>query len=162
MCPQVRLVYILKGRFSFFPEKEFSELDPFPVLDPFFTFDCQKHRTLMELKPLNVGIDFQCKFFFLRIADPGCLFRIRIFPSRIPDPGSQRHRIPEPDPQQKFKYFLSKTIDTKRSKVWSRMFMPDPETGLFPFRIPDPGIKNTTEPGSARLALTFGTSSNFW
>ncbi len=32
------------------------------------------------------------------VADPGCLSRIRIFPSRIPDPGT---RIPDPGPQIK-------------------------------------------------------------
>jgi hypothetical protein len=34
--------------------------------------------------------------------DPGCSSRIRIlifYPSRIPDPGVKRHRIPDPDPQ---------------------------------------------------------------
>ena len=31
------------------------------------------------------------------VADPACLCRIRIFLSRIPDTGSQRFRIPDPD-----------------------------------------------------------------
>ncbi len=34
--------------------------------------------------------------FKISVADPGCLSRIRILPSRIPDPGSKRFRIPDP------------------------------------------------------------------
>ncbi len=36
----------------------------------------------------------------LRICDVYYGYRIRIFPSRIPDPGSKRSRIPDPDPQR--------------------------------------------------------------
>jgi len=43
-------------------------------------------------------------FLSSRKYDPGCSpgSRIRMltfYPSRIPDPGSERHRIPDPDPQ---------------------------------------------------------------
>jgi hypothetical protein len=40
-----------------------------------------------------------------RVANPGCLYRIRSFPSRIPDPGSKMHKIPDLDRNKEFKHF---------------------------------------------------------
>jgi hypothetical protein len=39
----------------------------------------------MELKPLNVGLDFEWALSPI-VVDPEFLSRIRIFPSQIPDP----------------------------------------------------------------------------
>ncbi len=53
------------------------------------------------------------------------------FPSRIPDPESKRHRIP--DPQHKISVFLTQKIVTKLTEIRSVMFIPDPY--FFPSRI---------------------------
>jgi hypothetical protein len=41
----------------------------------------------------------------------------------ITDPGSKRHRIPNPDPQQRIYVFLTQKIVTKLSEILSRMFI---------------------------------------
>jgi hypothetical protein len=68
----------------------------------------------------------------LGVADPRCLSRNRIFPSRIPDPGSKRFSYPH----QKFKYLFNPKIVSKLSEIW---FIPDPELYFLP--IPYPGVK---------------------
>ncbi len=77
------------------------------------------------------------------VADPGCLSRIRRFPSRIPDPyclhPGSRIRIKE------FKYFNPKK--TKKKGCSSRIRM----LTFYPSRIPDPGVKKAPDPGSATL-----------
>jgi hypothetical protein len=35
----------------------------------------------------------------------------------IPDPGSERHRIPDLDPQQRTEVFLTQNIETKLSEI---------------------------------------------
>ncbi len=55
-------------------------------------------------------------------------------------PGSWVKKAPEnPDPQQRT--FLTQKIETKVSKIWSGMFIPDPESQIWSFSIPDPGVK---------------------
>jgi hypothetical protein len=45
------------------------------------------------------------------VADPKCLSRIQIFPSRISEPGSKRFRIPDTDPHQRIEVvFLTQKI----------------------------------------------------
>jgi hypothetical protein len=77
------------GRFSFFPDKEFSELDPVPVLDTFLSLAAKT----------NIGFDFDCKHFLVLegalssiVAD---LFTLdsNFF---IPDPGSRVKKAPDP------------------------------------------------------------------
>jgi hypothetical protein len=68
------------------------------------------------------------------IHDPGSVFyhpgsRIRVFPSRIPDPGSKRFWIP--GPHQRIKVFLSQ----------KKLFLGFPDHDFLP--IPDPGSKGT-------------------
>jgi hypothetical protein len=62
---------------------------------------------------------------------PGCLSRIRIFPSRIPDPESERFRIRI----KEFKYLISLKKDLGCS---SRILDPYPD--FFP--TPDPGVNH--------------------
>jgi hypothetical protein len=55
-------------------------------------------RRLLGLNPTSVG-DPDPQQWSSRdtsVADPGCLSRIRLFPSRIPDPWTKRFRIPDP------------------------------------------------------------------
>jgi hypothetical protein len=48
------------------------------------------------------------------VADPGWLFRIRIFPAQIPNPES---KIPDPDPHKRILVFLSQKIVYKLSEI---------------------------------------------
>jgi hypothetical protein len=71
--------------------------------------------------------------------------RILIFPSRIPDPESNRQRIQgqkdtgsrDPDPQRRILVFLTQKIATKFSEVWSWMFIPYPGPDFFTCRTSD-------------------------
>jgi hypothetical protein len=88
----------------------------------------------------------------LRIRDVYPGFRIPLFPSRIPDPGSElspsRIRIKE------FKYF-----NPKKSKKWflsSRKYDPGCSS-----RIPDPGVEKAPDPGSQIWIRNTG-SNNIW
>jgi hypothetical protein len=70
------------------------------------------------------------------VADPECLSRIRIFPSRIPgqkDSGS-RIRIHIKD----LSIFNPKIV-SKLLAIWSKIFIPDPDLEFLP--IPEPGVK---------------------
>ncbi len=80
--------------------------------------------------------------FFSDVADPGCLSRIKIFPSRIPDPGSKRYRIP--DPHQRIKVYLTQKILFKLLEIWSLMIVPDPDFDFYSSRIPVPGVLKGT------------------
>jgi hypothetical protein len=54
------------------------------------------------------------------VADPGCLSRIRIFPSRILGhkvTGSLVIKSLDPDPQQRISVFLTQKIETKLSEI---------------------------------------------
>jgi hypothetical protein len=68
----------------------------------------------------------------LRIRDVYPGFRIRRFPSRIPDPGSKRFRIPDPgsgSASEKLSIFLTQKIVSKLSEICSGIFIPDPYPG---------------------------------
>ncbi len=47
--------------------------------------------------------------------------RIRTFPSHIPNPGSKRHRIPDPDQQQRILVSLTQKIDKLSSRNMTRI-----------------------------------------
>ncbi len=69
-----------------------------------------------------------------------CGFRIRFFfPSRILDTGSELFPIPDPGSALKNLSNFDPKIVSKLSEIWS---------GLYPSRIPDPGVKKTPDPGS--------------
>jgi hypothetical protein len=63
------------------------------------------------------------------IPDPGS--RIQVFPSRIKDPGSQRHRVPNPDPQQRILSILNPKCVTRPSEILAEIFIPFPDFFLF-------------------------------
>jgi hypothetical protein len=80
------------------------------------------------------------------VADPGCLSLIRIFPFRIPDPGSKRFRISDPDPHHRIQVFLTQKTGSKLSKkmIWNihpgsriRIFSPSRILGSKKHRIQD-------------------------
>ncbi len=79
------------------------------------------------------------------IPDPGSDF----FPSRISDPNclhpGSRIRIKE------FKYFNPKKMVSKIYKIWSGLFIPDPDADFLP--ISDPGVKKAPDPGSGSATL---------
>jgi hypothetical protein len=82
----------------------------------------------------------------MQCCGPGCLSRIRIFPSRIHDPGSKRFWISDPDPHQRIQLFLIQKIVFKLSKYYpdvypgSRIliFYPSRIQGSKRHRMPDP------------------------
>jgi hypothetical protein len=88
------------------------------------------------------------KFFIaiFRVADPGCLSRILDSNFLIPDPGSSVKKIPDPQPHQRSKVFITQKIVSKLSEIWSGMFIPDPDLDFLP--IPDPGVKKAPDPDS--------------
>jgi hypothetical protein len=72
----------------------------------------------------------------------------------IPDPGSTRFGIPEPDPLQRIK--VLSTLKTVLKMIWDVLpdpgsRIPDPDPDFFPSHIPDPGVKKAPDPGSATL-----------
>ncbi len=88
------------------------------------------------------------------VADPDCLSRILGPHFPIPDGGSTRHRIPDPDPQQTF---LTQIIVTKLLEIWSgcSLLIADPESRIRIFshhgsqiqrvkEAPDPGFRTRT------------------
>ncbi len=82
--------------------------------------------------------------FFLRVAGPGCLSRIRIF--GIPDPGYRIliFSIPDSGPASKsFKYFNPKNgfLSARKYDPGCSMFIPDPDHDFL--LIPDPRQKGT-------------------
>jgi hypothetical protein len=86
-------------------------------------------------------------FLNVSVADPGGLFRIRIFPSWIPDPGSKRFQIRI----KEFEYFSPKT-DYKFSEKLFGMVIPGPGSGFF-FPIQDAGVTKAPVPGSGCATL---------
>ncbi len=68
--------------------------------------------------------------------------RIRIFSSRIPDPGSKRFRIPDPGSVSASKN-LSISTQINVLQIWSGMFIPDPlpGSGSWFFIHHDPGSR---------------------
>jgi hypothetical protein len=86
----------------------------------------------------------------LRILDVYTGSRIRIFPSRIPDPGPKRSRIRIRI--KELKYFKTKI----RFKLWeklSELFILGPVSGSGFFSIPDPDVKKEPDPGSGSATL---------
>jgi hypothetical protein len=82
-------------------------------------------------------------FPVLRIRDvyPGSFFSSRIPNPNFFHPGS-RIRIKE------FKYLTQKIV-SKLLKIWSGLFIPDPDHIFLP--IPDPGVKKAPDPGCGTL-----------
>jgi hypothetical protein len=90
--------------------------------------------------------------------DPGSKF----FPFRIPDPGSKRYRIPDPDLHQRIEVFSPQ-------KLFLSSWKYDPDCSLrirtririlifYPSQIPDPGVKKAPDPGSGTLQKYYFTS----
>jgi len=87
-------------------------------------------KEMTSLKPLIT----------ISVADPGCLFRIPnpgsdFFPSRIPNPnffhpGSASNNLSN----------LTQKMVSKFYKIWSRLFIPDPDPDFLP--IPDPELQH--------------------
>ncbi len=105
------------------------------------------------------------RFCFGSVADLGCLSLIRIFPSRIPDLGSQRFRIHPKSAAKNLCIFNTGNGFQNLLEIWSEMFIPDPD--FFPswIRIPNPGVKKALDAvsGSATLALGITTQrSGAW
>ncbi len=78
--------------------------------------------------------------------DPG--WRIRFFPTRIPDPGLTTSRIPDPHPNPKNCYYVLK------NKI--RNVHPDPGSWIWILFDPGPGSRGekAPNPGSTTLSNT--------
>jgi hypothetical protein len=83
------------------------------------------------------------------VADPGCLSRIRLYSTRIPDPNclhpGSRIRIKEYkyfDPKKPQKWFLS----SRKYDPGCSSRIPDPDADFLP--IPDPGSRGQKGTGS--------------
>ncbi len=75
-------------------------------------------------------------FFFISVADPGCLSPgSEFFPFRIPDPGFASKNV---------KYFNPENCVQALGKRCSGLFIPVPDTDLLP--IPNPGVKKAQDP----------------
>jgi hypothetical protein len=76
--------------------------------------DCQNHRGGRNghLSLQGGGVRY---LLLASVADPGCLSRIRIF--SIPDPGSKRSRIPDPDPHLRIQIFLNPKVGSKLAEI---------------------------------------------
>jgi hypothetical protein len=81
--------------------------------------------------PINIYI-LKCKPIICSVEDLGCLYRtvsrIRIFLVWIPDPGSKRHRLP--DPQQIIYVFFTQNIQLNSWKYnpGCLFLIPDPRS----------------------------------
>ncbi len=73
------------------------------------------------------------------VADPRCLSKIRFFPSRKPDAGLKRFRIPVSDLHQRIWVFSTQNIDTK----FAKNMIPDPGSGSCSIPDPDPGSRGS-------------------
>ncbi len=80
------------------------------------------------------------------ILDPGSEF----FPSK-----TQGQKDPGFGPAAKNLSILTQKIVSKLSKIWSGLFIPDPDPDpdFYPSRIPDPGVKKAPNPGSGSATL---------
>ncbi len=84
------------------------------------------------------------------VADSGCLSRIRIFPERIPGPGSKRFRIP--DPHQRIQLFWSPKklfLSSRKYDPWCSFRIPD----LFFFTYPASGSATLLTRYTRKLSL---------
>ncbi len=119
---------------------------------PYFNHieDCeqqyQKKGTMKKLK--YFFLSFLINQFIRRsVADPGCLFWIRIFPSRIQgqkNSGSGSGNVSIFNPK----------IVSKLSEMWSGIFILDSESRiLISIPIPDSGVKKAPVPGSGSTTL---------
>ncbi len=91
-------------------------------------------------------IEYRSALFLYRIAEPGCLSRIRFFPFWIPglkDSVSALKNIGK---------YLTQKIVPRLSEIWSGMFLFIPDLDFLP--IPDPWVKKAPDPWSAPLFLS--------
>ncbi len=89
--------------------------------------------------------------FSTSVADPGCLSRIQIFPSRI------KVQNVSGSASKNISIFNPKNV-SKVSEIWSRCSsrIPDPGFGswfFYPSRTPDPEVKKAPDPGSGSATL---------
>ncbi len=98
--------------------------------------------------PWNTSLNV-CLF----LCGSGCLSRIRYFPSRIPDPGLTRSRLPVP---------ASKNWSIFNSKISSGVFIPDPISRVWIFSIPDPGSRGQKSTGSRIRIRNTAWSCGIW
>jgi hypothetical protein len=88
---------------------------------------------------IHLTIKVDSGYSSVSVADPGCLSRIRIFSISDPNffyPGSAPKNLS----------ILNPKIVSKLSRIWSWLFIPDPDPYFFP--IPDPGVKRHRIPDS--------------
>ncbi len=83
--------------------------------------------------PITVLVKYS-NSFSVSVADSGCSSQNRIFPSRIPDPGSKI--FPETGSISKILGILTQKIVSQLSEIWSEMFIPDPGSGSWFFTHP--------------------------
>ncbi len=80
------------------------------------------------------------------------------FPFRIPDPGSKRHRTSDPGSARLLLTGLEEDGATYRElspgSSWRGSGSGIRILIFYPSRIPDPGVKKASDPGSATLLLT--------
>jgi hypothetical protein len=78
------------------------------------------------------------------IADPRCLSPIPDPNFSIPDPGSKRFRIPDPDQHRRIQVFLAEKFVSDLWETGSGMFIPDPDLDFFTY----PGSRGQKGTGS--------------
>ncbi len=132
-----------------------SSFHSFPSL---FAFRYQSMPFVCLLSFLN-NILFQCCESRISDVYPGSW--IRIFPSRIPDPGSKRLRIPDPDTHQRISVFLTQKNVSELSEYYPGCSV-HPRSGSWFFSHPysvSSGQKGTgsriTDPESGSVTLFF-------
>ncbi len=110
-------------------------------------------RIMITYRPESLLDCAQVAFFLLRRKGRSSAVVFKIFPSRIPDPGSKRTRIRIHI--KEFEYFKPKTLFLNSRKYdpgcSSRIQIPDPD--LWFSSIPDPGVKKAPDPGSGSATL---------
>ncbi len=93
-------------------------------------------KSSLETQRKALEYNRQRLFFFsvsvLRIQSVHPGSQIRIFPCRIPDPVSKRHRIPDPDQQKEFRTFNPKICYQALGNPGCLFRIPEPESGFFP------------------------------
>jgi hypothetical protein len=147
----------IKGHISINDYIKIHRFPMFPLRCAWDTSDLKPNQSIADTS-LDLTSRIPPPIAIVRIrsvTDPGCLSRIQIFP--IPDPRSRVKKIPVPDQQQRIKVFLTQKIVTKL--LLSRMFITDPRSRIRIFSIPDPGVKESLDPGSGpatlRIRFTF-------
>ncbi len=84
----------------------------------------------------------KAEFYNITDADPGCLYRIRIF---HPGYRVKKNPVPDPDPHHRVEVFLTQKLflSSRKNDLGCSFRIPDPD--FFPFRIPDPGVKKVPD-----------------